>query len=263
MPGIYCCAVSFFLLPQLYIQARLQSEWARLLRPTIQFFLIATAVYVGLSRVSDYKHHWSDVLAGLLQGALVAVFTVSPKPGDHIQVTKDKTYLAQYSQHPAIQQSSVGASCLLYLTLPRSSTGGLRVQLFRAARGTGGVAGGGRIPHQLTRKSLQRKPLRQHRLTPGAGRQNWTHRTSSEAPLNSRRLLLCTPSSMSAPRYWRLQALAAAFAAVEEPSLPEERRTADYSTRSLLSHKAAGVACQVFFSFSSFHKPRKSWSVVE
>lgn len=65
---------------QLYIQARLQSEWARLLRPTIQFFLIATAVYVGLSRVSDYKHHWSDVLAGLLQGALVAVFTVSHQP---------------------------------------------------------------------------------------------------------------------------------------------------------------------------------------
>ncbi|XP_070759782.1 phospholipid phosphatase 1-like [Enoplosus armatus] len=60
----------------LYIQARLKSEWARLLRPTIQFFLIATAVYVGLSRVSDYKHHWSDVLAGLLQGGLVAILTV-------------------------------------------------------------------------------------------------------------------------------------------------------------------------------------------
>uniref|UniRef100_A0A4W6CJ90 Phospholipid phosphatase 1 n=1 Tax=Lates calcarifer TaxID=8187 RepID=A0A4W6CJ90_LATCA len=61
----------------LYIQARLKSEWARLLRPTIQFFLIATAVYVGLSRVSDYKHHWSDVLTGLLQGGLVAILTVS------------------------------------------------------------------------------------------------------------------------------------------------------------------------------------------
>ncbi|XP_029016697.1 phospholipid phosphatase 1-like [Betta splendens] len=61
----------------LYIQARLRARWSRLLRPTIQFFLIATAVYVGLSRVSDYKHHWSDVLAGLLQGAAVAVFTVS------------------------------------------------------------------------------------------------------------------------------------------------------------------------------------------
>ena len=62
---------------QLYIQARLKYEWARLLRPTIQFFLLATAMYVGLSRVSDYMHHWSDVLIGLLQGAVVAILTVS------------------------------------------------------------------------------------------------------------------------------------------------------------------------------------------
>ncbi|XP_074545961.1 phospholipid phosphatase 1 isoform X2 [Halichoeres trimaculatus] len=60
----------------LYLQARLQADWARLLRPTIQFFLIAATVYTGLSRVSDYKHHWSDVLAGLLQGALMALLVV-------------------------------------------------------------------------------------------------------------------------------------------------------------------------------------------
>lgn len=60
----------------LYLQARMKADWARLLRPTLQFGLVATAVYVGLSRVSDYKHHWSDVLTGLLQGALVAVLVV-------------------------------------------------------------------------------------------------------------------------------------------------------------------------------------------
>ncbi|XP_066567715.1 phospholipid phosphatase 1 isoform X2 [Amia ocellicauda] len=60
----------------LYLQARMLEDWARLLRPTLQFLLIAAAVYVGLSRVSDYKHHWSDVLTGMLQGAAVAILIV-------------------------------------------------------------------------------------------------------------------------------------------------------------------------------------------
>ncbi|XP_062251477.1 phospholipid phosphatase 2b [Platichthys flesus] len=69
--GMYC-----MLFLALYVQARLVAKWARLLRPTIQFFLVAFAVYVGYTRVSDYKHHWSDVLVGMLQGALIAVLNV-------------------------------------------------------------------------------------------------------------------------------------------------------------------------------------------
>ncbi|XP_061824060.1 phospholipid phosphatase 2-like [Nerophis lumbriciformis] len=69
--GMYC-----MLFLSLYVQARMQGKWTRLVRPTIQFFLVAFSVYVGYTRVSDYKHHWSDVLVGLLQGALIAVLTV-------------------------------------------------------------------------------------------------------------------------------------------------------------------------------------------
>lgn len=55
----------------------MQGKWTRLVRPTIQFFLVAFSLYVGYTRVSDYKHHWSDVVVGLLQGALIAVLIVS------------------------------------------------------------------------------------------------------------------------------------------------------------------------------------------
>ncbi|XP_068562854.1 phospholipid phosphatase 1 isoform X2 [Cebidichthys violaceus] len=90
----------------LYLQARLQVEWARLLRPTIQFFLIAASVFTGLSRVSDYKHHWSDVLTGLLQGALMAllvVFCVSDFFKPRVEVRKDEDV-----PHTTLQEATNG-----------------------------------------------------------------------------------------------------------------------------------------------------------
>uniref|UniRef100_A0A4W5QEH1 Phospholipid phosphatase 3 n=1 Tax=Hucho hucho TaxID=62062 RepID=A0A4W5QEH1_9TELE len=74
---------SFSLSPslhQFYLQSRFTWRGARLLRPLVQFTLLMMAFYTGLSRVSDHKHHPTDVLAGFVQGALVAyciVFYVS------------------------------------------------------------------------------------------------------------------------------------------------------------------------------------------
>ncbi|KAM6471232.1 phospholipid phosphatase 3-like isoform 1-T2 [Liasis olivaceus] len=55
-----------------YLQARFTWRGARLLRPLVQFVLLMLAMYTGLTRISDYQHHPSDVIVGLLQGALVA-----------------------------------------------------------------------------------------------------------------------------------------------------------------------------------------------
>ncbi|XP_037587144.1 phospholipid phosphatase 2-like [Cebus imitator] len=67
--GMYCVV---FL--ELYVQAWLCWKWVR-------FFLVAFALYVGYTRVSDHKHHWSNVLAGLLQGRWwLASLTSFPNP---------------------------------------------------------------------------------------------------------------------------------------------------------------------------------------
>nr|XP_032822064.1 phospholipid phosphatase 3-like isoform X1 [Petromyzon marinus] len=64
----------------LYVESRLRWRGARILRPLLQFVLLLVAVFVGLSRLSDYRHHWSDVLVGFGSGAAVAfavVFLIS------------------------------------------------------------------------------------------------------------------------------------------------------------------------------------------
>ncbi|XP_072299274.1 phosphatidic acid phosphatase type 2D [Eucyclogobius newberryi] len=55
-----------------YLQARFSWRGARLLRPLIQFLLLMIAIYTGLSRISDYRHHPTDVLTGFIQGGLTA-----------------------------------------------------------------------------------------------------------------------------------------------------------------------------------------------
>lgn len=49
---------------------------ATLLPHLCQLLLVGLASFIGLSRVMDYKHHWSDVVAGSLLGASVAFAVV-------------------------------------------------------------------------------------------------------------------------------------------------------------------------------------------
>jgi len=44
----------------------------RIVRPFVQFGLLALAGYVGLTRISDFKHHPGDVLTGSVFGSIIA-----------------------------------------------------------------------------------------------------------------------------------------------------------------------------------------------
>ncbi|KAK7098642.1 phospholipid phosphatase 1-like isoform X2 [Littorina saxatilis] len=66
--------VSLFL--ALYLQRRFTWQGMILLKPFLQTVFLLLAFYTCLSRISDYKHHWSDVLAGGLLGVIVAVLVL-------------------------------------------------------------------------------------------------------------------------------------------------------------------------------------------
>ncbi|XP_077379422.1 phospholipid phosphatase 3-like isoform X2 [Festucalex cinctus] len=76
-----------------YLQARLTWRKARLLRPVLQFFLFLLAIYTGLTRVTDNRHHLSDVLTGFILGALTAYWVAF--------------YVSSMFKRPIVNQSQV------------------------------------------------------------------------------------------------------------------------------------------------------------
>ena len=60
----------------LYMEYAIKTASLQLLKVFVQFMFICLAVACSLSRISDYFHHWSDVLAGFLIGMLSAIYTV-------------------------------------------------------------------------------------------------------------------------------------------------------------------------------------------
>ncbi|KAL3855314.1 hypothetical protein ACJMK2_014861 [Sinanodonta woodiana] len=60
----------------IYLQVRFIWTRVHLFRPLLQALFMGVALCIGLSRVMDYKHYWSDVLGGAVLGIIVAVLNV-------------------------------------------------------------------------------------------------------------------------------------------------------------------------------------------
>ncbi|UYV67466.1 PPAP2A [Cordylochernes scorpioides] len=61
----------------MFLQCRDLLRLSKLARPVIQTLLLMLAWFTALTRVSDYKHHPTDVGAGIAVGAIVGFVTVS------------------------------------------------------------------------------------------------------------------------------------------------------------------------------------------
>jgi len=70
----YSSYMMFYLV--FYLQARWRWPQHSLMgKHLLQFAFVMLALFTGLSRISDYKHHWSDVMSGFALGTLGACLT--------------------------------------------------------------------------------------------------------------------------------------------------------------------------------------------
>ena len=61
---------------QMYITSTIKTKSSRLAKPVLCLGTLCTAFLTGLNRVSEYRNHCSDVIAGFILGTAVALFLV-------------------------------------------------------------------------------------------------------------------------------------------------------------------------------------------
>jgi phosphatidate phosphatase len=56
------------------VQSRITWRGSKLFKQVLQIIVISAAILVSITRITDYAHHWSDVLAGALMGTVTSLF---------------------------------------------------------------------------------------------------------------------------------------------------------------------------------------------
>ncbi|KAG7216608.1 hypothetical protein INR49_023317 [Caranx melampygus] len=80
---------------QMYITSTIKTKSSRLAKPVLCLGTLCSAFLTGLNRVSEYRNHCSDVVAGFILGSAVALFlgicVVNNFKGVHSAAAKQKT----------------------------------------------------------------------------------------------------------------------------------------------------------------------------
>ncbi|XP_076330369.1 phospholipid phosphatase 1-like [Tachypleus tridentatus] len=91
-----------------YLQNRMVCPKNSLLRPFLQAGAFLIAWYIGLTRVMDFMHHWSDVLSGFLLGTVVSLLVVFfiadwKKPSDNFNDGKNSLPVGAVTTYGELQ----------------------------------------------------------------------------------------------------------------------------------------------------------------
>jgi RsiW-degrading membrane proteinase PrsW (M82 family) len=78
---------------QWFIQHRVSKNATFLLVPWLQCLCLMWAMICSFTRITDHRHHWWDVLAGFLIGAIMAIFTVSVSNNNLGNVQGERSFL--------------------------------------------------------------------------------------------------------------------------------------------------------------------------
>lgn len=77
---------------------RLQNKFNVMLPYTIYAFMTSLAVFVSLTRVSDYHHHPTDVLSGSILGSIIAILLSNTKRSNILRMKQQNDRSAPYSE---------------------------------------------------------------------------------------------------------------------------------------------------------------------
>ena len=77
----------------LYVEYAVRPVLFSLMKPLIQLLVLLGGIAISLTRISDYFHHWSDVLGGFIIGTVLAYYAVCVliklRQGDYIITTSE------------------------------------------------------------------------------------------------------------------------------------------------------------------------------
>lgn len=74
----------------MYVTSTIKTKSSRLAKPVLCLGTLCSAFLAGLNRVSEYRNHCSDVVAGFILGSAVALFLVMDTSSLDLSVRKVK-----------------------------------------------------------------------------------------------------------------------------------------------------------------------------